>query len=36
MKLKDLKPNAVVRGLLPGAAVTIVQVKWHGSDVLEP
>ncbi len=34
MKLEDLQPDASVRGLLPEALVTVVSVKWHGSEAL--
>ncbi|MGN2391021.1 helicase-related protein [Pelomicrobium sp. G1] len=34
MKLEDLTPGASVRGILPDAAVTVVNVQWHGSDAL--
>ncbi len=34
MKLEDLKPEAVVRGILPDALVRVVNVEWHGSDAL--
>src|SRR5512137_835419 len=34
MKLEDLRPDAVVRGILPDALVTVVSVEWHGSDAL--
>jgi superfamily II DNA or RNA helicase len=34
MKLEHLQVNAVVRGILPDAAVTVVGVQWHGSDAL--
>lgn len=34
MKLEDLHPDAAVRGIRPGALVTVVRVEWHGSDVL--
>ena len=34
-KLEDLKPNAIVAGILPGNAVSIVAVKWFGTDVIE-
>lgn len=34
MTLEELQPNASVRGILPDAAVTIVNVEWHGSDAL--
>ena len=34
MRLEDLQPDAVVRGILPDAGVTVVSVEWHGSDAL--
>lgn len=34
MKLEDLQPDAIVRGILPDALVTVVSVAWHGSDAL--
>lgn len=34
MKLEDLQPDAAVRGILPDALVTVVNVTWHGSDAL--
>ncbi len=34
-KLEDLKPNASVRGILPDALVTVVNVQWFGSEALE-
>ncbi len=34
MKLEDLLPNASVRGILPDALVSVVNVEWHGSDAL--
>lgn len=34
MKLEDLQPSVVVRGILPDAAVTVVSVTWHGTDAL--
>jgi hypothetical protein len=34
LKLEDLQPDATVRGILPGVAVTVVTVQWHGSDAL--
>ena len=33
--LKDLQPNAAVRGILPDALVTVVSVQWFGSEALE-
>src|SRR5580704_11075606 len=35
MKLEDLQPNAIVRGILPDALVTVVNVQWFGSEALE-
>ncbi|MFN3630398.1 MAG: DEAD/DEAH box helicase, partial [Casimicrobiaceae bacterium] len=35
MKLEDLRPNAVLRGILPDTLVTVVQVQWCGSDAVE-
>ncbi len=35
MKLEELTPKAVVRGLLPDGAVTVVNVQWYGADALE-
>lgn len=34
MRLEDLQPDAVVRGILPDAGVTVVSAEWHGSDAL--
>lgn len=33
--LETLKQGAQVNGILPNAAVTIIQVEWHGADVAE-
>ena len=35
MKLDDLQANAVLRGVLPDALVTVVNVQWFGSEALE-
>lgn len=35
MKLEELTPGTSVRGLLPDAAVSVVQCQWFGSDALE-
>src|SRR5271166_6172681 len=35
LKLEDLQPNASVRGVLPDALVTVVNVKWFGSSAAE-
>lgn len=34
-KLEELRPQGVVRGILPHDTVAIVSVQWHGSDVVE-
>jgi SNF2 family DNA or RNA helicase len=34
-KLEDLRPNAAVRGILPDALVSVVNVQWFGSEALE-
>lgn len=34
-KLEELTPNAALRGILPDALVTVVNVEWHGSAALE-
>lgn len=33
--LDDLKPNAVVSGVLPDCLVTVTSVQWFGSDAVE-
>ncbi|HEY9872466.1 MAG TPA: helicase-related protein [Candidatus Obscuribacterales bacterium] len=35
MRLEDLTKGATVRGILPNQMVTVVDVKWFGSDVIE-
>jgi hypothetical protein len=35
MKLEDLQPNIAVRGILPKALVTVVNVQWYGDNALE-
>jgi hypothetical protein len=34
VKLEDLQPGASVRGILPDALVSVVNVQWHGADAL--
>jgi hypothetical protein len=34
-KLDDLTPNAAVKGILPDCMVTVVNVKWFGTDAIE-
>ncbi len=33
--LEQIKPNAVIRGIVPDALVTVVSVQWFGSEALE-
>ena len=35
MRLEELKPGALVRGLVAGAVVKIVQVEWFGDDAVK-
>ena len=35
MRLEDLQPNIAVRGILPEALVTVVNVQWYGDSALE-
>lgn len=35
MRLEDLKPGAVVRGLDPAGPATVAAVTAHGSEVVE-
>ncbi len=34
-RLEDLKPNTVVRGIVPDVMVTVVSVQWFGSAAIE-
>jgi len=34
-RLEDLTPNTAVRGILPDALGTVVNVQWFGSEALE-
>ena len=34
-RLEDLKPNASIQGILPNGLVTVVSVRWCGSEALE-
>ncbi|MCX5976720.1 MAG: hypothetical protein NTV33_07835, partial [Coprothermobacterota bacterium] len=34
-KLEDLKRGARVRGIALGGIVTVVDIRWHGSDIVE-
>ena len=33
--LEDIKPNCMIRGVLPTGAVTVISVRWFGSSALE-
>ncbi len=35
IRLEDLKANAILRGILPDALVTVVSVQWFGSEAVE-
>jgi hypothetical protein len=35
IRLEDLQPSAVVRGVLPDCLVTVVSLQWFGADALE-
>jgi len=35
IRFEDLTRGAMVKGILPDQLVTIVDIKWHGSDVIE-
>ena len=34
-QLEDLKPNTSVRGIIPDALVTVVNVQWFGCEALK-
>ena len=34
-RLEDLTRGAAVKGILPDSLVTVVDIKWHGSSVVE-
>ncbi len=34
-KLEDIQPNAALKGVLPDSQVTVVSVKWFGTEALE-
>jgi superfamily II DNA or RNA helicase len=34
-KLEDLKPNAAIKGIIPDALITVVNIQWFGSEALE-
>lgn len=35
IKLEDLQPDAVIRGILPDALITVISVQWFGSEAIE-
>src|SRR5574341_1509178 len=35
MRLEELYQGALVTGILPGQTVTIIDIKWHGSNAVE-
>jgi hypothetical protein len=34
-RLEELTPRAMVKGILPEGLITVIQAKWHGSNVVE-
>jgi hypothetical protein len=34
-RLEELKPGVLVKGILPGSLVTVIDVKWYGSIGVE-
>lgn len=34
-RLEELRREALVKGILPEGLVTVVDVKWHGTSVVE-
>lgn len=34
LKLEDLRPTSVIRGLLPDNLATVVNVAWHGTEAV--
>jgi SNF2 family DNA or RNA helicase len=35
MRLEDIRPQSTLKGILPDAFVTVVNVQWHGSEAVE-
>jgi SNF2 family DNA or RNA helicase len=35
LRLEDIQPGAAIRGVTPSGLATVVNVQWHGSDVIE-
>ncbi|MEN8614774.1 hypothetical protein ABFB09_05785 [Dehalogenimonas sp. THU2] len=34
-KLEELKPNSIIRGIIPDSLVTVISQQWFGSDAVE-
>jgi superfamily II DNA or RNA helicase len=34
-RLEELTPGAMIKGILPDGLITVIQAKWHGSNVVE-
>jgi len=34
VRLEDIQPDALLRGVLPNITVTVVSVQWHGADAI--
>jgi len=34
VRLEDIQPDALLRGVLPNVTVTVVSVQWHGADAI--
>jgi len=34
-ELSEIKPGAVLKGIIPNEQVTVIDLKWHGSNVVE-
>ncbi|MEY2985283.1 MAG: hypothetical protein RLZZ568_1900, partial [Cyanobacteriota bacterium] len=35
VRLEDLTRGASLKGILPNQVVTVIDIQWHGSDVVE-
>ncbi len=35
LRLEDIQPNSIIRGILPDALVTVVCVQWFGTQAIE-
>jgi len=34
MNLEDITTGAMVRGVIPNQDITVIQIKWHGDNVI--